>query len=329
MTLQISEGEYKDARSIVLESEALRVTLVPEWGAKMASLVHKKTGKEHLYQLPGERFRKVTYGARFDDGECAGFDEMFPTISECYCDLEPWSGAKFPDHGEVWSIPWKAEVTGNEVRLSVHGVRFPYLLTKTMTIEREKTVSIRYRADNLSPYDFPAMWAAHPLFNVAPGARIILPDSARKIINTGAGPVLGNFGQLYSFPVARTTGGKEWDLSRINGNEGRYFYKYFFLDQLDEGFAIIHDPGSRETIGLSWPVEEVPYLGIWVNEGGYAGQFNMAPEPCTAPLDRWDTARQWGKLPVIPAFGSQEWSLKITVQLGDSPRRMDIDGTIR
>lgn len=329
MAVRVYEGRYKDVRSVVLETDALRVTMLPDWGGKMASLVHKRTGAEHLYQLPEAKFRRVSYGARFDDGECAGFDDMFPTISECYCDLEPWAGAKFPDHGEVWSIPWKAEVSDSEVRLAVHGVRFPYLLSKAVAIERENVVLLSYRVENLSPCDFPAMWAAHPLFSMTPGTRIIVPGAARHIINTVPGPALGGYGERYTFPNARTSDGKEWDLSRINANDGKFSFKYFFLDELEEGFALIHDPKTRETVGLSWSVNEVPYLGMWVNEGGHAGQFNVAPEPCTAPLDRWDTARQWGRLPVIPPLGSREWTLRVSVGLAENPSRVDNDGTIR
>ena len=112
---------------------------MPEWGAKLASLIHKQTGREYFFQMPGEKFRRGTYAGPYPDGEMSGFDEMFPTITECFCDIEP----------------------------------------------------------------------------------------------------------------------------------------------------------------------------------------------CTAPFDRWDIARQWGKLPVIPAFGSQEWELRITVGLMENPRRVEADGTIR
>jgi hypothetical protein len=185
-----------------------------------------------------------------------------------------------------------------------------------------------YRARNLSAYEFPAMWAAHPLFSVTPGTRIILPESVRNIINTVPGPALGGYGGRFNFPTARTAEGREWDLSRVGPKDGKYYFKYFFLDNLQEGFALIHDPQNREAVGLVWPVEQVPYLGMWVNEGAWAGMYDVAPEPCTAPFDRWDTARQWGKLPVIPPFGSQEWSLRTTVGLVDNPRRVEADGTI-
>ena len=60
----------------------------------------------------------------------SGFDEVFPSIESCYYPVEPWEGVKVPDHGEVWSLPWRYEVHEDSVDLSVHGVRFPYRLQK-------------------------------------------------------------------------------------------------------------------------------------------------------------------------------------------------------
>ncbi len=326
--ITIAESRYKDVRSLVLESEILRVTILPHHGSKMASLIHKRTGFEHLYQLPGESFRPAAYASPYECGEPAGFDEMFPTITECLCDVYPWSGSLMPDHGEVWSIPWQTEVSGSVVRLSVHGVRFPYVLSKEISFETPNTVCLRYEVQNPSAYPFPAMWAAHPLFNTTPGSRIILPGSVRNIMNTVPGPALGGYGGRFSYPFARTPNGKEWDLSRVGPNEGKFYFKYFSTDDLDEGFAIVHDPQSRETVALTWPADRVPYLGMWVNEGAWGSQFNVAPEPCTAPFDRWDVARQWGKLPVVPPFGQLEWELRLTVDLADDPRRGRPDGSI-
>jgi galactose mutarotase-like enzyme len=326
--IKITEAAYKDVGSLVLESDALRVAIIPAYGSKMASLMHKRTGVEHLYQLPGKTFRRAAYGDSFEKGESSGFDEMFPTITACYCDTSPWAGTLMPDHGEVWSIPWQFEVKETAVRLSVHGVRFPYVLSKEISFESANTVRLQYFVENPTHYAFPAMWAAHPLFNAHPGARIILPEAVREIMNTVPGPALGEYGSRLGFPTARTQEGKEWDLSRMGPDEGKYYFKYFCLDKLREGFAIIHDPKSRETTALAWPVDQIPYLGMWVNEGAWEGQFNVAPEPCTAPFDRWDVARQWGKLPVVPAFGRLQWELRLTIDLADDPHRVLSNGTI-
>jgi hypothetical protein len=44
--IKISEATYQDLRSLALESDILRVTILPDYESKMASLLHK-TGSSH------------------------------------------------------------------------------------------------------------------------------------------------------------------------------------------------------------------------------------------------------------------------------------------
>jgi hypothetical protein len=115
----VSRGSFKDQDAIVLENDTVRAVLLPAWGAKTVSLFHKGLGIETLWQNPAAAFKKTGYGASYDTGEFAGFDEMFPTISRCFYEADPWSGVEVPDHGEVWSIPWVTVVEGDTVRMSV------------------------------------------------------------------------------------------------------------------------------------------------------------------------------------------------------------------
>ena len=36
---------------------------------------------------------------------------------------------------------------------------------------------------------------------------------------------------------------------------------------------------------MMFPKEQVPYLAIWANYGGYQGQYHLALEPATGLLD--------------------------------------------
>ena len=74
-------------------------------------------------------------------------------------------------------------------------------------------------------------------------------------------------------------------------------------------------------IGLAWPAETVPYLGMWVNEGGWFGQYNVAPEPATAAMDRVDAAKMWGAASTLSAGEFRRWWLAITVRSGEQPRQ--------
>lgn len=106
----------RDADSIVettfntyiLENEYLRVTLLPEYGGRILSMIYKPTGHEELYQNP----LGVPYG--MGDGNfyydwLMVYGGIFPTFPE-------------PEHGKTWFLPWDFEViteTAEEVTVAM------------------------------------------------------------------------------------------------------------------------------------------------------------------------------------------------------------------
>jgi hypothetical protein len=325
MTGAISRGSYKDQEALVLENDVIRAVLLPMWGGKTISLVHKGLGVETLWQNPAPSFRRSLYGDPYEVGELAGFDEMFPTISRCFYEAPPWAGVEAPDHGEVWSLPWEERIEGDAVTLSVNGVRFPYRLQKTVSLEAERLVA-HYAATNLSSFPFEFIWAAHPLFNTSEGMRFIVPGDMRRIVNAVPSPALGGYGERYEFPAARIWNGTTTRLDRVPPQNPTGFQKYWFAAKVTEGWCILHEPGSGLDVGLTYPPDKVPWLGMWLNEGGYAGQYNIAPEPATAAMDRIDLARMWGMGSVIAPGAVYEWDLAITLGQGSEPRGMDRNG---
>ena len=325
MMSTISHGTFKDQDAIILENDDVRAVLLPSWGAKTVSLVHKGLGIETLWQNPARAFMRTGYGASYGDGEFAGFDEMFPTISRCFYESAPWAGVEAPDHGEVWTIPWEAVVQGDSVTMRVSGTRFPYTLQKTVTLEGSKLVA-RYAASNLSSAPLDYIWAAHPLFNTTEGTRFIVPGGMNRIINAVPSSTLGGYGIHYDFPLARSADGKEVRLDRVPPRNSTGYQKYWFSQKATEGWCLLHDPKSTLSIGMSFPAEKVPYLGMWLNEGGYAGQYNIAPEPATAAMDRIDFSKMWGMGSVLPPKGSHEWQLAITLGDGKEPKGMGVSG---
>lgn len=322
---RISCGAYKDQKAVVLESETVRAVLLPGWGAKLASLVHKGLAAETLWQNPAPAYTPSRYGDPYEQGEFSGFDEMFPTISRCLYESPPWAGVEAPDHGEVWSIPWEHALERDSLRLWVHGVRFPYRLEKEVSLEGGR-LTARYRAANLSPFPLDFIWAAHPLFNAAEGMRFLVPPGMERIVNAVPGPVLGPYGERYAFPAARPAGGAEVRLDRVPARNPAGWQKYWFAGPVTEGWCLLADPAKELTIGLAFPKDKVPYLGMWLNEGGYAGQYNIAPEPATAAMDRIDFSKMWGMGSALPPGGSREWHLVVSLAEGKPPRGMTPDG---
>ncbi len=65
---------------------------------------------------------------------------------------------------------------------------------------------------------------------------------------------------------------------------------------------------------------------MWLNEGGYAGQYNIAPEPATGAMDRTDFAKMWAMGSVLPPKSRFEWHLAIALAAGRAPAGMDERG---
>jgi galactose mutarotase-like enzyme len=323
---RVSRGSYKDQEAVILESAEARAVVLPQWGAKLASLVHAGMGIETLWQTEGGAYRRTQYADNYGKGEISGFDEMFPTISRCLYEQPPLSGTEAPDHGEVWTLPWEHSLSADSVRLWVHGVRFPYRLEKEMSLDGARLVS-RYRASNLSRFPLDFIWAAHPLFNVSEGMEFIVPRGMDKVLNAVPGSVLADYGEELSFPLARPRRGRELRLDRVPKKNPTGWQKYWFRDRVPEGWCMMHDPRTTLTVGMAWPKERVPYLGMWLNEGGWENQYNIAPEPATAAMDRIDLSKLWGMGSTLAAGETREWHLVVSLATGKRPAGMKPDGT--
>ena len=313
---RITSERYKDEEAIVLQNDALKVVVLPRWGAKLASIFYKPLGLELLWQNPGKQYRKTVYGDPYEAGEASGFDEMFPTITRCFYEGEPWQGTEMPDHGEVWSIPWEYEITEKQLLLSVKGVHFPYTLQKSVYLD-EAAVHQQYRVANQSVSDFDYIWAAHPLFNTTEGMKLIVPQGMHSIINAVPSKRLGPYGRTYDFPTAKLEDGRIFELSSVPKKNSADYQKYWFLGKVKEGWCSLHNPHKRLNIDMGWPREELPYLGVWVNEGGWEGQYNIAPEPATGAMDRVDLSKMWGMGSLLRSGEVKQWRLSISVREGD------------
>jgi hypothetical protein len=346
MKSEVTLGKYKDVEAVVLENDILRVVVVPECGSKIASMVYKPLGLELFWQNPAQSFRKSAYADDYELGDISAFDEMFPTISRCFYERFPWAGTEVPDHGEVWSIPWDvggefggelgaekngagssagASVKVSSVHLSVRGIQFPYKLTKRVALE-DRRLRIDYTASNLSGFELDYIWAAHPLFNTAEGMELIVPPGMGRVVNAVPGPRLGGYGRVHDFPVAWPEDGTELNLGEVPAKNDTGYQKYWFLGRATDGWCMLYDGAKSLTVGMSYPVEKVPYLGVWLNEGGWEGQYNIAPEPATGAMDRIDFSRMWGMNSVLKGRQTVSWHLCISVMTGKKPSGVSENG---
>lgn len=309
----MKDSFYKNKPCFVLENNTLCAKFIPEPGGKMVSLVSKRTDFEYLVQRPQPEYREQPFGGVYVDGECSGFDDMFPTIDACPCENEPWQGVELADHGEVWSLPWEVIASEtNFLRMSVHGIRFPYLLEKRIALTETGSLRFQYELTNLSPFDLDYLWAGHLMINLEEGAKVCVPDDCREMVtilsNTGL-----QFGDVHQWPWLKDQNGAMYRADVVRSKEVRGFEKYYFTNPLKQGWCAIEYPKQQKRFHISFTTDTVPYLGILMNEEGWDGLYNIIVEPCSVCYDRPDVAKKHGQRSVVCGKSRIHWTMEISV----------------
>lgn len=302
---------------VELANDRLVASFLPELGAKMNSLKSVKSGREFLFQPPVMPYRLAAYGARFASYVTSGFDECCPTVAEC-----TYSGGKFaqrrmPDHGDLWSAKWECEVRDKELLFETRGKSLPYRFRKGARLEANEVV-LTYEVMNTDSEEFAILWSAHPLLAVEPRCRIVLPEEvSRLFVNWSCGDRLGKFGDSCGWPITVAKDGEKVDLSELRDAGARTADK-LFTSRLSSGYCSVRYPLTNEEIAFEFDTRLVPYLGIWICQGGWPspgnGHFTVALEPCTGCPDSLREAMHRGSCDVLHPGQEKKWELRLKIR---------------
>jgi galactose mutarotase-like enzyme len=291
---------------VVLQSQAIRVAVAPDHGARVTSLVDLRTGREWLTQ--GEPQQNPSVGARYGLREAAGWDECFPTVSSCTIGEE-----YFRDHGELWGRPWIVE-TVEPTHLTT------LFRTKSYAFRRElrlgpTTLRALYRVDNLTDTPKTALWAMHPLFALRKGETIDL-KGVRALRPT----FLSNASSSASFaPLPWPEGDARlpFTISHVQGAEARFAGKFFGVGQRIQG-ARLGSPS--ESIEMRW--RGLDHVGLWMTYGAWPSPndvVSVAVEPTTSPHDSLAAAIEQGiDVWTLPARGAATWEIRLSFHVNPS-----------
>lgn len=295
--LQLSNGSYS-------------ITVDPDHGGKITSLVYLQKGLELLVPPPSVPEEHGTFDERwplrFSLADSYGWDEMFPTIDADKNRTLPWGPVDFPDHGDLWSLPWVCSKNKHSIIGEVMGTSFPYRFKRTVTLENEKILA-RYSITNLTSSAISVVWAAHILFALKEEMYLELPDEIDSVINAFDGGIFGKYGRL------------------VKNNDELFFRhthfepesglcgKWYTSHKLHEGYVTLVSPSQGIATTISFPTEQVPYLGLWITEGGWNGQKAIGVEPANAAMDSPSKARKFGMEHILLPHAEQSWSLELSV----------------
>lgn len=295
--MAIYSAAYKDRPAVVVESRGLKGTFLPEDGGKLTSLV-TPSGRELLVQNPNPTYAVLTPTGSYADAECSGFDDMFPTIDPYTPTQGRYAGVTYPDHGEACRYPMEMERKTGSILLRGKSRLFAVTYEKEISPENDGSISVCYTFTNHSAEPFLYLWAAHCLLAGTPNG--VVTSSFDQ-----DAPAHMMFGPPNAEQYSRTQLGE--------APSDTPAYKYYYLEPAAEGFCGYQYPSFREEFRLSYDPQKLPYLGVWLNNGGFKGLYCVALEPCTAPFDRPDTAAQKGCASVLPPNGSFSFVLKLAL----------------
>lgn len=278
---------YAGLRALVLENSHLRLTILPELGGKLWSLIHKPFDREVFWHNRRSGPRPAAYGAAYDDWFCGGWDELFPNDAPATV-----AGDSYPDHGEWWSMPFEWELTTRTPdEVTIHlwrgGVITNTVVERRLTLRAgEAHFRTQYRIHNAGPKPLDFLWKLHPALAISSGARIDLPSS-RVQPEADFNDRLD--AQPFAWPMGRSREGELLDLRAVPPPHAAT-YDFYYATELAAGWCALTDPQSGSGFGLAF--DPSIFRSVWVfgSYGGWRGHCTTILEPCTGYPYQLETA---------------------------------------
>lgn len=285
------------------------MTVLPRFGGKIASI---RIGAVELLQAPLAPIQPRTQSMAFDDGDASGWDECLPSVAACA--VATGQGiTQIPDHGDLWRVEWEKPEqerdndfgAGASVVLIGKCFSLPLELERTIALSEGPVgwrLDLNYKLTNTGTYSVPWSWAAHPLFAVEAGDRIVLPKSISSLRVEGSGKErLGRKGDSVTWPVMTFADGNRDDLSIAECSSTGIGDKLFAGPlSAEENWCTLDRRSAGVRIRVRFDASATPYLGLWMCYGGWPEkpgpkQVCVALEPSTAPVDSLAARGPWSR----------------------------------
>jgi galactose mutarotase-like enzyme len=294
-----------DLTPAIIENEAMRLIVLPGYGARVTNLVDKASGRDWIE--PGPPSPNTGEDAAYLGAEAAGWDECFPTVGVWDAGQTAWR-RRLRDHGDLWGRAWQTDLhTGT--RLDLHFEHAQYRFARSLELDGPR-LTASYRVTNLGTESLPCLWALHCLFAVSPEDRIVLPgiDSVRaNHLSVSGQPVRAD---RLAWPGPNA--GYPHPLDRVRPASARVTAKLHAANGPVRAAQLGH---GGEWLELSWD-ERVHGLALWFNYGAWPQPrdiVHIALEPSTAPADSLGQAIAEGTALILAPDETRQWSVSMRV----------------
>lgn len=274
-----SEWSFRGLTALVLDNGVVRVVVLPELGGKIWQLTDLRTGRDALWHNPRVRPRSVPFGSGYDDNFFGGWDELFPNDEP-----EVISGEPYPDHGELWAIPWDwsldpATEAAAAVTLTCRTPISNCSVEKRIVLRAgEAAFAVELTLVNDGCDALPFLWKQHLAVPSDSPATIGLPPSTVYVEDFGT-PRARSREPYYRWPEMVDAGGAVHDMSRTLPSQSRVA-EFQYATGLTEGWcSLVRADGTG--IRLDFDPAVFPTCWTFASYGGWRGHDVVILEPCT------------------------------------------------
>ena len=297
---------YKDIPALELITKTVRATVVPKQGGKMVSFQAIHSSKEYLLQNRSKKFIPMGLEDSFEHCECAGFDDMFPTIDPVSLISKDGVTLSYPDHGEVCRLPFTAEVCENTLVLRAQSAALGYAYEKVFTEDADGGLRISYCIENRAPRDMDVLWAGHFLVNVEKGGKLLLPFPNGEPTDVVA-DLTGKWQVGARVPLGEKLLLADW---REDVPDCR---KVYFPRKAPEGYIAYQGP-LGDVLMMEFDSTQLPYIGLWINLGYLHGDYCVGLEPASVGYDTVKNAEAYGQKDILKKNTCKKFFLKLSIK---------------
>ena len=303
--MNITKETYKNIFAIKVETSKYSMLILPEEGAKIASFINKENGREYLLQNPSSQYLKLGLSGEFEKCDCSGFDDMFPTIDPVTVENPKGEKLYYPDHGEICRLPFEYEIYDDCVKLFCHSNITNAEYIKTITEGENNRIVISYEIINSTPFDIEALWTAHCLVRTEKGGQVITPFKEGDLVDIvydSTAKTNENMRVSYSDQLLSS----QWDENKPTAK------KVYFPEKNPDGFVAYKYP-SGDAFVMEFSKEELPYLGIWQDNGKINGTYSVGLEPCTSAYDTVVNAKKHNQECTLKS--GEKWKISLSISV--------------
>lgn len=339
---------YRGLRTVVIENEVLRATVLADKGADVCSLVHKPTDTEYLWRSPAG-IRAAAESVPSTGGDRAlwldsyegGWQSVFPNGG----DPSDLSGAPLGLHGESSTLPWDVSLLEEGpdravVRFTVELARTPIRAQRNLSvIAGSPTLAVDETITNRGSVPLPISYGQHITLGSPFLSETCLIDLPGGVVRSH--PVRWSPdnrlkpGTERPWPWAQLADGSPVDLRRIPP-PGAGWEDQVYIDEVPDGWYAVTNLDLGVGLAVRYPHNLYRHLWYWqVFSGGrypwWGRAYTVGLEPFTAATNCGvDVAVADGSALVLAPGASAESSVRMTAfRSWRGVRSVDRDGGIK